>query len=278
MSRLLSCITACSSGINSGSLSRKKNKASVMEVAGLEVVLEKYQLEKNVFVQTVWEDDVIHLCNSDGIILKSISLHTAEWSACTLPGHPDCICLKYRDKGKSEVVLKGRSQDVIERVLMELDQSKAIGTSMGVIRKERDVVGELERTVAELREELGRERERTRGLERACREMQEEHASKQMCTPMQMKSCLSRIDELENRNASLDEDLRIQVRRTKAVSRQLEMVQVELERCEEEKAALVESLTQCHVQMSDMQHVASPSSSLKESLKGRMRLHSSFTL
>lgn len=278
MSRLLSCITACSSGIQSGPLSGKKSKSSVVETAGLEVVLEKYQLEKHVFVQTVWEDDVIHLCNGDGIVLKSISLHSAEWSACTLPGHPDCICLKYRDQGKSEVVLKGRSQDVIERVLMELDQSKAIGTSMGVIRKERDIVGDLERMVAELREKLGKERERARGLERACREMQEEHASKKMCTPMQMKSCLSRIDELENRNLRLDEDLRIQVRRTKAVSRQLEMVQVELERCEEEKAALVESLSQCHVQMSDMQQISFSSSSTRESLKGRLRLHSGFTL
>jgi len=87
---------------------------------------------------------------------------------------------------------------------------------------------------------------------------------------------LSRIDELENRNTRLDEDLRIQVRRTKAVLRQLEMVQVELERCEEEKAALVESLTQCHVQMSDMQQITSSSTSSKEGLKGRLRLHSGF--
>ena len=92
-----------------------------------------------------------------------------------------------------------------------------------------------------------------------------------------MKTCLSRIDELENRNARLDEDLRIQVRRTKTVLRQLEMVQVELERCEEEKAALVESLTQCHVTISDMQDNAS-STATKEGIKGRFRLHSGFSL
>lgn len=272
MSRLLSCITACSSGTTT-----LKKKTVAVEMAGLEVIPEKYQLEKNIFVQTIWEDDVIQLCNDDGIVLKRISLHSTDWSACTLPGHPDCICLRYRDENKSELVLKGRSQDVIERVLTELEQSKAIATSMGVIKKERDPVCELEATVSELRQELVRERERSRMLERNRRDLEEECASKQQCTPMQMKTCLLRIDELENRNTRLDEDLRIQVRRTKTVLRQLEMVQVELERCEEEKAALVESLTQCHVTISDMQDNVS-STATKESIKGRFRLHSGFSL
>lgn len=274
MSRLVSCLSAACSNVIGGG--EEKTSGVLSERSGLEVVLDKYQVEKNIFIQTVWEDNTIFLCNEDGIVLKSIALNTSEWSACSLPGHADCICLKYREQDKVELILKSRSQHVVERVLMELEQCKALGISMrGVVREEQDELHDLKRKVSELCEELGKEQEKNRMLERTCHDIQAKQASRHAVSPpLQIKTCLARIDELESRNTRLDEDLRIQVRQTKKVAHQLKMVQIELARCEEEKVALLESLTQCHVRMSDIQHDAASPSPGKEGLKGGFQLHS----
>lgn len=250
MSRFLSCISSCPSGVPS---------IDDKDRSGLEVVLRKYQLEKNIFIRAVWEENNIHLCNKQGAVLKSIPLSTTEWSSCTLPGYRECICLRYKEQEKSELLLQGRSRDVVDRVLLELTQSKALGTTMGAIREEKDDVDRLQTIISALRGQIQQEKDKAEGFERKCNKLQralDQHASRRGCTPEQMKTCLARIEELESRNGRLDEDLRIQVRRTKAISNQLEMVKVELERSEEEKSALVESLTQCHVQMSDMKKLS----------------------
>jgi len=80
------------------------------------------------------------------------------------------------------------------------------------------------------------ENERELGMERASLETR----SRQMAE--QMRTCLARIDELERVNHVLREDAGIAARREKSFAGQLAMVREELERREEEKAALISSL------------------------------------
>lgn len=80
------------------------------------------------------------------------------------------------------------------------------------------------------------ENERQLGMERASLETR----SRQMAE--QMRTCLARIDELERVNRVLREDAGIAARREKSFAGQLAMVREELERREEEKAALISSL------------------------------------
>ena len=80
------------------------------------------------------------------------------------------------------------------------------------------------------------ENERELGMERASLETR----SRQMAE--QMRTCLARIDELERVNRVLREDAGIAARREKSFAGQLAMVREELERREEEKAALISSL------------------------------------
>lgn len=87
------------------------------------------------------------------------------------------------------------------------------------------------------------EYERELGAERASLEIERatlETRSRQMAE--QMRTCLTRIDELERVNHVLREDAAIAARREKSFAGQLAMVREELERREHEKAALINSL------------------------------------
>lgn len=255
MARFLSCLSACSLG--------KKHRYSVKDdiSSGFKVVLEDFQTEKSVYVNAVWEDNVIQLCDVRGSVLKRIPLSACEWSSCTLPNMVECVSLKYRDPEKVEILLQSKTPADIDAVISELAQSKALCESTGrhVDRKKL----RTSQVEASLRQDVMRLQGRLSDVEEERKYLMEENGrlrgelvqqqSQRVCTPDQMEKCLMRIEELEERNARLEEDLRSETRRKASMSEHMSLLKRDLEQSCEEKSALVESLHNAHTQLHDLQ-------------------------
>ena len=97
----------------------------------------------------------------------------------------------------------------------------------------------LHEKIVELSTQLDLERAEN---ERDSQQTQAELALRSRQMADQMRTCLGRIDELEHANGILREDIGIATRRERGFAGQLAMLQEELERREEEKAALITSL------------------------------------
>jgi DNA repair exonuclease SbcCD ATPase subunit len=248
MSRFLSCLSACS--VHTASEGNAHD-------LGFEVLLEKHEKVKKIFLQASWEENVINLCSDKGVVLKSIALSSAEFSSCTLHGHIQCVCIRYVEPGKSEIMLKSSSQDAVNRVLSELSQSQALCHSVGVCHEPEEAeVCQLKRHIKDINSSLEYAQEEALHFKMETQTLQkkiDEITSERACTPSELKKYLKRIDELERVNAQLDEDLRIEMRQSKKIYHQMEMMKRELERSEEEKSALMESLSSAHTQISDME-------------------------
>lgn len=255
MARFLSCLTACSLG--------RKHKSLVVDdiPSGFKVVLEEYQAEKCVYVNAVWEDNVIQLCDVSGAVLKRLPLSQCEWSSCTLPNRAECVRLQYHDSEKIEVLLQSKTSADVQAVISELAQSKALCESTGRhVDRKKLRTSEME---ASLRHDVMKLQGRLSDVEEERKYLMEENGrlrdevvqrrSQRVCTPDQMEKCLVRIEELERRNARLDEDLRNETRRTASMTEHMKLLKRDLEQSCEEKSALVESLHNAHTQLHDLQ-------------------------
>ena len=250
MSRFLTCLSACS--VHSASEGKPDD-------LGFEVLLENHEKVKKIFVQAAWEENVINLCSHKGVVLKSITLNSAEFSPCTLHGHIHCVCIRYIEPGKSEIILRSSSQDAVNRILSELSQSQALCHSMGVCREPQESeVSQLKRHIRDIKSSLEYAQEESLHFKIEAQTLQkkiEEVTRERACTPGELKKYLQRIDELERVNVRLDEDLRIETRQSKKIYHQIEMLKRELERSDEEKSALMGSLSSAHTQISDMERL-----------------------
>lgn len=255
MAQFLSCLAGCSLG--------KKHQCLVANdtYSGFKVVLEEFQTEKCVYVNAVWEDNVIQLCDVRGSVLKRIPLSACEWSSCTLPNMAECVSFKYYDPEKVEILLQSKTPADIDAVIRELAQSKALCESTGRhVDRKKLRTSEME---VSLRQDLMRLQSRLSDVEEERRYLMEENGrlrdelaqrlSQRICTPDQMEKCLMRIEELEQRNARLDEDLLNASRRMASMSEHMMLLKRDLEQSGEEKSALVESLHNAHTHLHDLQ-------------------------
>jgi hypothetical protein len=233
---------------------RTKTTRAPKRADGFDVIPERHQKEP-IYVLPVWEEDCIHLVSDTGVALKTLPLSSTEWSTCRRPlddDARDCIVLKYKEKSPVQMVLRcqvGCGSETAERLLQELEQSRALATSMGMAAREddeaHDELRRLRGRMSDLSKQLDVERGEFLCLQRECARVKgelERRDRQQVYTPDQMQTCLARIEELERANDILREDSGIQMRREKGFVGQLAMVRAELERQEDEKSALMSSL------------------------------------
>lgn len=84
------------------------------------VVLQKYEQMKRLLVRIDEKEGELCLCAENGAVLKTILLRDIDMSLCCLPGHTDCVCIKYINPQSQEIILEAKNGDSLGDLLRRI--------------------------------------------------------------------------------------------------------------------------------------------------------------
>ena len=263
----LPCLHACD-------ITGRKNS---VEQYSVQCVLESYQTEKRVFLSASRSDGTVQICNGRGIVLKRIPIHQVEWNACTLPGHLNCIQIRYKKPQECEMLFQAANEASVQRTLKKLSDVKKVTHGSQEQHEDEMEVAPVERIVVDatcqvdiasesikkekekftsqirwLQQEIQEEKGRSAALQsevKTLRQQIKEIEKSKLSMSQDIIDYQKRMKELEKDSISLTEENAVMASRYRTSIQDLFALRKRLQVSEEEKSALLDLLTTAHADL-----------------------------